>query len=334
MSASLFDASIYPDSWFNKHCYYGGVFDKNRVYSERLALHGINVGNAKGKLVRAHHRTSGAFSGAVVSDSITGEWVMPVTKSGNHFATCIDATTNPVSVADSSDLICSIPMNGTNGSSRFYDTTGNAQCVPIGGLTITTSQVDPFGASSGVADISAESKYLEIYFPFSANPNGFTVPRQYTLRFWMYMKTFNAASYAHVAGYGNASNTLSLTRNGASAGLAIICNGVGHTLNSSGLPATNQWVLVEINRSVSASGTTNRIFYSGALNASNTTVHDYSAASAYVLIGDYWTGYACDFQLFTSPKNTAAYTLPTARVPFSLSSVTNNPLVEDDIQPL
>lgn len=334
MSASLFDASIYPDSWFNKHCYYGGVFDKNRVYSERLALHGINVGNTKGKLVRAHHRASGAFSGVAVSDSTTGEWVMPVMRKGTHFATCVDASTSPVSVADSRDLVCCVPMNGTHGSSSFYDITGNAECIPVGGLTITTSQVDPFGASSGVADLSAESKYLDIYFPFSVNPNGFTIPRQHTLRFWMYMKTFNAGSYAHVAGYGLATNTLSLTRNGATAGLAIVCNGVGNTLNSSGLPATNQWVLMEINRSVSASGTTNRIFYSGALNASNTSVVDYTAAGAYVRIGSNWTGYACDFQLFTSAKNTAAYALPTARVPFSLSSATNNPLVEDDIQPL
>lgn len=334
MSASLFDASIYPDSWFNKHCYYGGVFDKNRVYSERLALHGINAGNAKGKLVRAHHRTSGAFSGAAVSDSTTGEWVMPVMRKGTHFATCVDASTSPVSVADSRDLVCCVPMNGTHGSSSFYDITGNAECIPVGGLTITTSQVDPFGASSGVADISSESRQLVLRFPFNVGPNGFTAPRQYTLRFWMYMKTFNAASYAQIVNIGTATNTLSFTRNGASAGLAIVNNGVGNTLNSSGLPATNQWVLMEINRTANASGTTNRIFYSNTLNASNTAVHDYSSENTFITIGGHWTGYACDFQFFTSPKNTAAYTLPTVRVPFSLSSVTNNPLVEDDIQPL
>jgi hypothetical protein len=334
MSASLFDASIYPDSWFNKHCYYGGVFDKNRVYSERLALHGINVGNAKGKLVRAHHRTSGAFSGAAVSDSTTGEWVMPVTRPGNHFATCIDASTNPVSIADSRDLVCCVPMNGTHGSSSFYDITGNAECVPVGGLTITTSQVDPFGASSGVADLSAEAKYLDIYFPFNINPNGYTIPRQWTLRFWMYMKTLSAASYAYIAGYGGASNTMALTRNASSAGISIVSNGVGNVLNSSGLPATNQWVLVEINRTASVAGTTNRMFYSGALNASGTNATEFSAVNNFARIGLNWTGYACDFQIFTSAKNTAAYTLPTSRVPFSLSSVTNNPLVEDDIQPL
>ena len=334
MSASLFDASIYPDSWFNKHCYYGGMFDKNRVYSTRLALHGVNTGNAKGNLVRAHHRASGALSGTAISNSTTGEWVMPVTLTENHFATCVGATTEPLSVADSRDLVCRIPMNGTNGSTKFYDVTGKTECIPLGGLSITTAVADPFGGYSGVADISTESRQLLIVSPFSVSPNGFSSPRSYTVRFWIYLKTLNASAYASIVNIGTASGSVGFGRNIATSNGAIINNGVGITLGATGLPTTNQWVHLEFNRSTSAASTTNRIFYGGALNASGSTVSDYSAEIFTITFGGAWTGYACDFQLFASTKNTAAYTVPTARVPFSLSTPTVFPLVEDDIKPL
>lgn len=335
MSASLFDASIYPDSWFNRHCYYGGMFDKNRVYSQNLALHGINSGDAKGKLIRAHHRESGAFSGSAISDSTTGEWVLPITKSGRHIASCVDASVAPISINDARDLVTRVPMNGANGSSVFYDTTGNGVCVPIGGLTINNTVADPFGGYGGVADFTAESKSLRIYTPFNLCPNGFSVPRQYTLRFWWYPKTLNAAAYALVAGVGNgSSNRLELTRNAASDFLAIVNSGVGITLSGSSLPTFNQWVLIEINKTQTSATVTNRMFFSGTLHASGSYNHDYSSSVNYIQVGGNWTGYACDFEFFTSAKNTAAYSAPTARVPFAQPDAATIPLIDDSVQPL
>lgn len=335
MSASLFDASIYPDSWFNRHCYYGGLFDKNRVYSQNLALHGVNAGDAKGKLIRAHHRESGAFSGSAVSDSTTGEWVLPVTRVGKHVASCVDATVAPISINDTRNLVTRVPMNGANGSSVFYDTAGNGVCVPVGGLTINNTVADPFGGYGGVADFTAESKYLRVYMPFNINPNGYTAPRQWTMRFWWYPKTLNATSYAVVARCGsNASNIVALTRNGSSSSLATVINGAGNLLNGSSLPTFNQWVFVEINRTMAVGSVTNRMFFSGALHASNTNNTEITAESTYFELGGNWTGYACDFEFFTTPKNTAAYTAPTARVPFALSTAATIPLIDDSVQPL
>ncbi len=335
MSASLFDASIYPDSWFNRHCYYGGLFDKNRVYSQNLALHGVNAGDAKGKLIRAHHRESGAFSGSAISSSTTGEWVLPVTRSGKHTASCVDASVEPININDTRDLVTRVPMNGANGSSVFYDTTGNGVCVPVGGLTINNTVADPFGGYGGVADFTAESKSLGIYLPFNACPNGFSVPRQYTLRFWWYPKTLNATSYALVARVGTgAANQLSLNRNTTLSSLAIVNGGVGNTLSGTSLPTFNQWVFVEISKTQTSSAVTNRMFFSGTLHASGSTNHDYSSSTNYIQLGGNWTGYACDFEFFTTAKNTAAYSAPTARVPFAQPDAATIPLIDDSVQPL
>lgn len=335
MSASLFDASIYPDSWFNRHCYHGGMFDKNRVYSTRLALHGINAGNTKGKLVRAHLRNGGGLVGSVISNPTTGEWVTPVVGEGKCVATCLDVSTAPSSMSESKNLITSVPMNGSHGSNSFYDTTGAGACIASNGLTITTAVADPFGGYSGVADFSASNKSLTIFFPNNVGPTGHTSPKTYTLRFWLYLKTLTSIGYDSIVNVGTgAAIQLGFCRNAAVAQLAIIAHGAGVTATTAALPTLNQWVFIEINRSSSNAATTNRIFYSGVLQASNATIHDYYTEAPSIIIGQTWTGYACDFQFFSTTKNTAAYSAPTARIPFGFSGATTTPLIEDDITPL
>jgi hypothetical protein len=76
------------------------------------------------------------------------------------------------------------------------------------------------------------------------------------------------------------------------------------------------------------------MFFNGALHASGTTNTEFSAVMNYMLLGGNWTGYACDFQFLTYAKNTAAYSAPTARLPFSLAGPTATPCIEDGIKPL
>lgn len=193
-------------------------------------------------------------------------------------------------------------MDGSNNSTVFTDSSSNAISItPSGDAKISTAQ-SRFGGASGYFDGNADWLSVADNSVFQFGTGDFTIEA------WIYVSGFTALYPAIVANGNTAfsgsgsTDAVYLTVN-SNAGQRRITFGTSTTnfiLQGSTNIATGQWYHVALSRS----GSTNRLFVNGVLDASATNSQSLNISNNGLRIGrtgwstdTYWNGYIDDLRI-------------------------------------
>ena len=217
-----------------------------------------------------------------------------------------------------------LPMDGTNGSTTFTDSSLNGLTVTaVGNAQITSSS--QYGTGAGSFD--GTNSYIQVG---TSNDSKFLFGTgDFTIEFWCYVNAFSGTSIqtpinnygSSVTGWNIQLNCVNTNNVRFSYGDATLVMTASNTISP------GQWNHVAVTRS----GTTARIWINGVASATATNSTNISAASTLTIArgatgaAQYFNGKLDDLRISRFARYVSNFTPPTAALPTTASSTPADP---------
>ena len=220
------------------------------------------------------------------------------------------------------DVSLLLPMNGSNGSTTFTDSSSNALTVTANGNAQISTAQSKFGGASALFDGTGDYLSLGSSLPTALQIGG----GNFTVEAWVYLTATTAQSLIGNLDDGSGNGSWWFVFNSTFTGLHTVgfygAAGQYFKFGTSTL-TTNQWVHVAISRS----GTSLRCFVDGVQLGSTQTCNNFTGQyDIPTLIGLSWhnalgytsfpfNGYIDDLRVTKAARYNANFTPPTAAFP-------------------